>query len=219
MQNFGFSVGLVLALVPSGGCQSAQEPGREGEGAAVAASSQVMAEQLAAKERELAAREQALRDSETQRLAQKELELGKREAELNRAAQEASVESKPIGSAPPPSGDAGGSEDVSVTVQLRVNLTKPDGQAWDVGGGAPDPEITLQGSSGAPLVKRFTDTVAPTVSAKVKLKKGDRVTVTATDKDALASDPIGSLTVVYPGKNSTQSGALGAAQATIIFAR
>jgi len=217
MQNFGFSVGLALALMLSGGCQSSQEA--ENERGPVAGSSQVMADQLAAKERELVAREQAVRDAETQRLAQKELELLKREAEIKRAVQEVPQGSKPIDSASPRVDEVGDSEDISVTVQLKINMTKPDRQAWDVGGGAPDPEITLQASSGAPLVKRFTDTLAPSISAKLKLKKGDHVTITAVDKDALASDPIGSLRVVYSGKDSTQSGALGAAQATIVFAK
>jgi len=98
-------------------------------------------------------------------------------------------------------------------------MTKPDGHAWDVGGGAPNPEITLQAPSGASLVERSTDTLTPTVRFKVKLKKGDSVAITASDKDAVASDPIGSLTVLYSGHNTTQSGALGAAQATVVFAK
>jgi len=88
-----------------------------------------VAEQLVAKERELVAREQAVRDAEKERLAQKELELSKREAELDRRAQEARLGAKPTSSAQ--SDDDSGADDTLVTVQLHVVVEQVNPQKFE----------------------------------------------------------------------------------------
>lgn len=209
----GLLLGVMTAVLAVG-CQA--RPESDGDAGAAASSKAV---ELFAKEQELAARERALNQAEKEGLAQKEQDLANREAELDRKAREEQLGAKAAQPASPPStsDEAAATRVTTITVQLRINMTKPDGHAWDVGGGAPDPEVTLRPSNGAPMAKRFSDTLTPVASFKVQLKKGDQVTIEATDKDALASDPIGSLTVTYPGRKSTQSGELGAAKAVVVF--
>lgn len=196
------------------GCQRSQdETAQDQARLSVTSAQQAAAAELGEKERQLAEREAVLRRDEEQRINDREAALAQREAALALKEQQAehdqATRQATKDAAPRPT---------TVTVQLQIAMTRPDGKSWDIGGGAPDPEITLLASNGMTATQRFSDALTPSASFKVTLTSGDRVTIKAVDKDTLnASDPIGSFTVTYKGRATTQSGEMGAAKLTMSF--
>ena len=106
-------------------------------------------------------------------------------------------------------GDAGAagappisSATVWVTVtSFEFESRKPDGKAWDFGGGAPDPKIWLRAGSGTKLVvvptMKDTFKASPMLRAPaaVEVSASSPLVVGATDVDEAFDDPMGEATI------------------------
>jgi hypothetical protein len=100
----------------------------------------------------------------------------------------------------PTSGNGAGSAWVRLTLLgFEFKTTKPSGQPWDVGGGAPDPEFVIVANGRRYLLaaeKQDAFTGAPmTSSLPVEVSATAPLVIEAIDKDALEHDPMGSATV------------------------
>jgi len=165
--------------------------------------------------------------SKEEELQRKEQELKEREAKLKEqqgaanqpAAQAPAAEpvSQPAQPTAPQPAAPSGPRDVTVSVSVAVDITKPGGAPWDVAGDAADPLISAQSSSGQSGSASFKDQQNVTATFKMKLSSGDSVTVTAVDKDVAANDPIGTFSAKYSGPGSTGKGRNGAGSFTITF--
>lgn len=86
------------------------------------------------------------------------------------------------------------------TVKITMDSKKPDGRAWDVMGGAPDPYIKVDGNSYR--AQRCEDSYTCTIQIK---EKGP-ITIEVWDADASNDDPAGA-TPCDTGMLCTTSGA------------
>jgi hypothetical protein len=81
-------------------------------------------------------------------------------------------------------------------LEFELSTTKPDGTPWDVGGGAPDPEFTINaGGQRCVLAGKMQDTfkAAPMTScpSPVEVSATSPLVVEVTDKDLVNDDPMG----------------------------
>lgn len=91
---------------------------------------------------------------------------------------------------------------VTVTlVSFRINAKKPNGNAWDAFGGAPDPAITIRDARVSYPVFSANDTfqATPDVAAPepFEMTPGNRIVLSAVDKDVVFDDPIGTAVIRY----------------------
>jgi hypothetical protein len=103
---------------------------------------------------------------------------------------------KPDGGLPAPTL---GSATVWITVMsFDFETRKPDGTAWDFGGGAPDPTIWVKAGNGTKLtiVKEMKDTFKASpmlrAPAAVEVSTSSPILIGATDVDEMNDDPMGS---------------------------
>jgi hypothetical protein len=85
-------------------------------------------------------------------------------------------------------------------VGFHIEAKKPNGDAWDVGGGAPDPTFTLvHGRVNYPFGRRWPDafdgTVVLAAPEPLEVTAAAPVHIVATDEDIAFNDPIGTAEV------------------------
>lgn len=158
-------------------------------------------------------------------LRQKEQELKQREDRV-RATENAQaptttpapqVTAEPAQPAAPRPAAPAGPREVTIKVGLAIDITKPGGKPWDVGGDAADPLLTIVSSGGQTGSASFKDQLNVATQFKMKLSPGDTVTVTAVDQDLAANDPIGSFSAKYTGAGSGGKGRNGGGSFAITF--